>query len=61
MGGFVLSPIALRDGFGLSATVTATVMLLRTGVYSLSSPLGGQLGARFGTRRMALWTSKIRS
>lgn len=55
MGGFVLSPIALRDGFGLSATVAASVMLLRTGVYSLSSPLGGQLGARFGTRPMAVW------
>lgn len=55
MGGFVLSPIALRDGFGLSATAAASVMLLRTGIYSLSSPLGGQMGARFGTRPMALW------
>lgn len=55
MGGFVLSPIALRDGFGLSATAAATVMLLRTGIYSLSSPLGGQLGARYGTRRMTIW------
>lgn len=55
MGGFVLSPIALREAFGLSATVAATVMLLRTGVYSLSSPLGGQLGARYGIRRMTIW------
>jgi EmrB/QacA subfamily drug resistance transporter len=54
MGGFVLSPIALRDGFGLTATATAAIMLLRTGVYSLSSPLGGQLGARIGTRPAAL-------
>lgn len=53
MGGFVLAPLALRDLFGLSATVTAAVMLLRTGVYSLSSPLGGRLGARWGTRRAA--------
>lgn len=55
MGGFVLSPIALRDGFGLSATVAAAVMLLRTGIYSVSSPLGGQLGSRFGTRPTAMW------
>ncbi len=54
MGGFVLAPIALREGFGLSATVTAAVMLLRTGVYSLSSPLGGQMGSRLGTRTAAL-------
>jgi EmrB/QacA subfamily drug resistance transporter len=54
MGGFVLAPIALREGFGLTATVTAAVMLLRTGVYSLSSPLGGQMGARLGTRPTAL-------
>ncbi len=54
MGGFVLAPIALREGFGLTATVTAAVMLLRTGVYSLSSPLGGQMGARLGTRTTAL-------
>jgi len=55
MGGFVLSPVALRDGFGLSATTTATVMLLRTGFYSVSSPLGGQLGARLGNRRTIIW------
>lgn len=54
MGGFVLAPLALRDAFGLSATAAASVMLLRTGVFSASSPLGGQLGARFGTRRVAL-------
>jgi EmrB/QacA subfamily drug resistance transporter len=54
MGGFVLSPIALREGFGLTATATAAIMLLRTGVYSLSSPIGGQLGARLGTRPAAL-------
>jgi EmrB/QacA subfamily drug resistance transporter len=54
MGGFVLSPIALRDGFGLTATTTSAIMLLRTGVYSLSSPLGGQLGTRIGTRPAAL-------
>ncbi|MFP4513292.1 MAG: MFS transporter [Acidimicrobiales bacterium] len=54
MGGFVLSPIALREGFGLTATATAAIMLLRTGVFSLSSPLGGQLGARVGTRPGAL-------
>lgn len=54
MGGFVLAPVALREGFGLSATVTSAVMLLRTGVFSLSSPLGGQLGARWGNRRTAL-------
>ena len=54
MGGFVLAPIALREGFGLTATAAAAVMLLRTGVYSVSSPLGGQMGARLGTRTTAL-------
>src|SRR5690606_36231583 len=54
MGPFVLSPIALRDAFGLTATTTSIFMLLRTGVYSLASPIGGQLGARLGTRPAAL-------
>lgn len=54
MGGFVLAPIALREAFGLTATAAAAVMLLRTGIYSLSSPLGGQMGARLGTRTTAL-------
>ena len=54
MGGFVLAPIALREGFGLTATAAAAVMLLRTGLFSISSPLGGQLGARLGTRPAAL-------
>lgn len=54
MGGFVLAPLALRDVFGLTATTTATVMLLRTGVYSLSSPVGGRLGQRIGGRSAAV-------
>lgn len=54
MGGFVLAPLALREAFGLSATAASTAMLLRTGVFSLSSPLGGQLGSHYGTRRVTL-------
>ncbi|MGY6501730.1 MAG: MFS transporter [Acidimicrobiales bacterium] len=54
MGGFVLAPVALREAFGLSATAAAAIMLLRTGVFSLSSPIGGQMGARLGTRPTAL-------
>jgi MFS family permease len=54
IGGLVLAPLALRDAFGWSATATAAALLLRTGVYSLSSPLGGRLGSRWGTRPVAL-------
>jgi EmrB/QacA subfamily drug resistance transporter len=54
MGAFVLAPLALRDLYGMSATLAAAVMLLRTGVFAGASPVGGQMGARIGGRPTAL-------
>jgi MFS family permease len=54
MGAFVLAPLALRDLYGMTATLAAGVMLLRTGVFAAASPLGGQMGARLGTRTTAV-------
>ena len=58
-GAFVLAPLALRDLYGMSATAAATVMLLRTGVFAGASPVGGQLGARLGTRPTALLGTSV--
>lgn len=54
MGAFVIAPLALRDLYGMSATLAAGVMLLRTGFFAGASPVGGQLGARLGTRPTAV-------
>jgi DHA2 family methylenomycin A resistance protein-like MFS transporter len=58
-GAFVLAPLALRNVYGLSATVTSTVMLLRTGVFAGASPVGGHLGARIGTLPTALLGTSV--
>lgn len=54
MGGFVLVPLVLRNVFGYAASATAGLMLLRTGVFSLSSPFGGWFGSRYGSRTAAM-------
>lgn len=54
MGGFVLVPLVLRNVYGYAASATAALMLLRTGVFSLSSPFGGWFGGRFGSRTAAV-------
>jgi EmrB/QacA subfamily drug resistance transporter len=59
MGAFVLAPLALRDLYGMSATLAAGVMLLRTGLFAAASPLGGQLGARLGTRPTAVLGTSV--
>ncbi|MEM9406722.1 MAG: MFS transporter, partial [Acidobacteriota bacterium] len=48
MGAFVLAPLVLQQVFGLTVSAAAGLMLLRTLTLSLSSPLGGLLGARRG-------------
>ncbi|MEM6705718.1 MAG: MFS transporter [Acidobacteriota bacterium] len=50
MGAFVLAPLVLQQVFGLTVSAAAGLMLLRTLTLSLSSPLGGLLGARRGER-----------
>lgn len=54
MGGFVLGPLLMRFVFEWSLSSVALLMLTRPLTYSLSSPLGGQLGARIGERRAAV-------
>jgi MFS family permease len=50
MGAFVIAPIVLLQVFRYSVTTTAAIMLLRTMTLTISSPLGGHLGARIGER-----------
>jgi MFS family permease len=54
MGAFVIAPLALQQGFGLSITLTSVILLLRTASLTLASPLGGALGARIGERTAAV-------
>ncbi len=54
MGGFVMTPFLMRGIFDWSTSSIAFLMLIRPLSYSLSSPLGGQIGSRFGERRGAL-------
>jgi MFS family permease len=53
MGAFVIAPLFL-EGFGYSATAIAFMILMRTGALTLSSPVGGRLGERWGERGASL-------
>jgi MFS family permease len=59
MGGFVLTPLLLQDEFGLTVSGSAWLLLFRPGVFSVASPLGGRVAARFGTRAMILTGSVL--
>jgi MFS family permease len=52
-GGFVLAPLVLQDVFAFDARSTAWILVVRTFAFTLTSPLGGRLGARLGERVMA--------
>jgi EmrB/QacA subfamily drug resistance transporter len=54
MGAFVIAPLFL-EGFGYSATAISFMILMRTGALTLSSPVGGRLGERWGERSAALF------
>jgi MFS family permease len=54
MGGFVMTPLLMRGVFGWTVSGIAFLMLLRPLTYSLSSPLGGNVGTRLGERRTAV-------
>jgi len=53
MGAFAVAPYLLKNFFGLSGSVVAWVLALRTASYTFSSPAGGALGQRFGERAAA--------
>ena len=59
MGAFVIEPIVLLRIFDYSITATAGIMLLRTLTLTISSPLGGRLGATVGERPTAILGSAI--
>jgi MFS family permease len=55
MGGFVISPILLKDVFGYTKLSKVTAFLiLRPLTFGLASPIGARFEGRFGARRTAL-------
>ncbi len=54
MGGFVITPILLRDGFGYREAVVSAVLLARPLSFSLTSPIGGAVAGRVGERRASV-------
>jgi MFS family permease len=55
MGGFVISPILLKDVFGYTKLSKITALLiLRPLTFGLASPIGARFEGRFGARRTAI-------
>lgn len=54
MGAFVVTPLLLRGVLGWELSAVALLMLLRPAALSISSPVGGQLGAKVGEQRASL-------
>jgi MFS family permease len=55
MGGFVISPILLKDVFGYTKLSKITALLiLRPLTFGLASPIGARFEGRFGGRRTAV-------
>ncbi|MEZ5375750.1 MAG: MFS transporter [Acidimicrobiales bacterium] len=54
MGAFVVTPLMMRGVLRWELSAVALMMLLRPAALSLSSPVGGQLGAKVGEQRAAL-------
>ena len=55
MGGFVISPILLKDVFGYTKLSKITALLiLRPLTFGLASPIGARFEGRFGGRRTAI-------
>jgi MFS family permease len=55
MGGFVISPILLKDVFGYTKLSKITALLiLRPLTFGLASPVGARFEGRFGARRTAV-------
>jgi EmrB/QacA subfamily drug resistance transporter len=54
MGGFIITPLLLLGVFGLSATATSFLTMLRPLAFSLTSPIGGAIATRIGERTMVV-------
>ncbi len=54
MGGFVITPLLLKDEFHLGVQASSLILLFRPGMYSLASPFGGRLATRLGPRTMVI-------
>jgi len=54
MGGFIISPLIMLGVFGLGQAATSMWTIARPISLSAASPVGGQLGARYGERTMII-------
>ena len=54
MGGFIISPLIMLGVFGLGQAATSMWTIARPISLSAASPVGGQLGARYGERAMII-------
>ena len=54
MGGFVITPLLLKDVFGLGVGTSSWVLMFRPTVFSIASPFAGRLSTRWGARSMIL-------
>ncbi|MFP6656465.1 MAG: MFS transporter [Myxococcota bacterium] len=54
MGGFIISPLIMLGVFGLGQAATSMWTIARPISFSISSPIGGQLGSRYGERSMVI-------
>jgi MFS family permease len=54
MGGFIITPLLLLQGFGYSATATSFLTMLRPLAFSICSPIGGAIATRVGERTMVV-------
>ena len=55
--GFIITPLLLLQVFLYSATATSFLTMLRPLAFSLSAPIGGNLGSRLGERAMVIFGS----
>ena len=58
MGSFVIAPFFLFH-LGFSATAASFLILMRTGALTIASPMGGNLGERFGERGASLFGCSV--
>lgn len=54
MGAFAVAPLMLQDIFGFALWAVSLLLLARTAVYSISSPIAGNLASRIGERPVGI-------
>ncbi len=59
MGGFIISPLIMMGVFGLGQAATSMWTIARPVSFSASSPIGGQLGMRWGERTLIILGSGL--